>query len=248
MQRRSTDLSSPAGVFWDNRFIHTSGVNLLGLLALGWLAVNVAGCRGYSYGHLIKSNQPDLVGSHTAGAEVFNPLIDESVTKLLGTQMASAHPPVLGPDGTPACRSICFVGIENKSVEELGDFKDQIYEQIDTQINRSGAFQALSRRVVDSALFETRLRPDQLLTPDNMRLFTAVLQREGQPIDYLLFAKLTSGSTERNSSTQRDYLLTLELVDTRTGTYNKEQATIRKGYHSSYIGKAWNYNPLKAWK
>ena len=206
------------------------------------------GCRGYSYGHLIKNNQPDLVGSHTAGAEVFNPLIDETVAKLLGTQAVAVHPAALGPDGTPMARSVCFVGVENKSSEELGDFKDQIYQQIDTQINRSQAFQAISRRAVDAALMETRMRPDALLVPDNMRLFTAVLQRDGQPVDYLLYATLTSGTTERNSSTQRDYLLTLELIDTHTLSYTKEQASIRKGYHKTYLGKSWNYNPLKAWK
>lgn len=223
--------------------IHWSRV---GLLALGLACV--AGCRGYQYGHLIKNNQPDLVGSHSAGAEVYNPLIDESVSRLLGTQMATPHPPMIGSDGLPACRTVCFVGVENKSSEELGDFKDQIYQQIDTQINRSESFQAISRRMVDSALQETRLRPDSLLVPSNMQLFTSVLQRDGQPVDYLLYATLTSGTTERNSSTQRDYLLTLELIDTRSGTYTKEQASIRKGYHQSYLGKALNYNPLKAWK
>ncbi len=218
------------------------------LCLLACLALLASGCRGYQYGHLIKNNQPDIVGSHTAGAEVYNPLIDESVSRLLGTQMVTAHPAMLGPDGLPACRTVCFVGVENKSAEELGDFKDQIYQQIDTQINRSESFKALSRRMVDAALQETRLRPDSLLVPDNMRLFTSVLQRDGQPVDYLLYATLTSGTTERNSSTQRDYLLTLELIDTRSGTFTKEQASIRKGYHQTYLGKALNYNPLKAWK
>lgn len=203
------------------------------------------GCRSYQYGHLIKNDQPDLVGSHTAGSEVFNPLIDESVARLLSTQEASCP---IGPDGVPAQRSVCFVGVENKSAEELKDFKDQIYQQIDTQINRSQSFRAISQRMVSAGLQETRMRPDALLVPDNMRLFTSVLQREGQPVDYLLYATLTSGTTERNASTQRDYLLTLELVDTHTGAYTKEQASIRKGYHKSYLGKAINYNPFKAWK
>ncbi len=189
------------------------------------------GCRGYSYGHLIKNNQPDLVGSHTAGAEVFNPLIDESVARLLGTQ-AQLNPPMIGPDGQPVPRSVCFVGVENKSSEELGDFKDQIYEQIDTQISRAPSFRVINRRVVDAALHETRMRPDALLVPSNMQLFTAVLQREGQPVDYLLYAKLTSGSTERNASTQRDYLLTLELIDTASGTQN--QGT---GFHSQGLSQ-----------
>jgi hypothetical protein len=79
-----------------------------------------------------------------------------------------------------------------------------------------------------------------LLVPSNMQLFTAVLQRQGQPIDYLLYATLTSGTTAKNSSTQRDYLLTLEMIDTRTGSYTKEQAEIRKGYHRSALGRVAN--------
>ena len=202
-----------------------------------------SGCRGYQYGHLVKGNQPDMVGSHTAGSEVYKPLIEESVSRLLGACDATA---TLGEDGFPIPRRVCFVGVENKSSEELGDFKDHIYELIDTQINRSPSFEAISRRMVDSALRETRMRPDALLLPDGMQLFTAVLQRSGQPVDYLLFATLTSGTTERNASSQRDYLLTLELIDVRTATYTKEQATIRKGYHRSPLGKLANYSLFPA--
>ena len=215
--------------------------------ALGSSILSV-GCRGHQYGHLIKNDQPDLVGSHAAGAEVFNPLIDETVARLLGTQEVASQHHLASTEGTPLVRSVCFVGVENKSAEELGDFKDQIYQQIDTQINRSQAFRAISQRMVSAGLNETRLRPDQLLVPDNMNLFCSVLQRDGQPVDYLLYATLTSGTTERNKSSQRDYLLTLELVDTHTGTYTKEQASIRKGYHSSVLGKVVNYNPFKAGK
>ncbi len=211
-------------------------------LALTCLAVTMTGCRGYQYGHLVKNDQPDMVGSHAAGSEVYRPLIEESVARLLGACEVSTASASIGPDGLLRPRRVCFVGVENKSSEELGDFKDQIYQLIDTQINRAGSFEAISRRMVDAALRETRLRPDALLVPDNMQLFTSVLQRDGQPVDYLLYATLTSGTTERNSSSQRDYLLTLELVDTRSGAYTKEQATIRKGYHRSPLGKLANYN------
>jgi hypothetical protein len=244
MERRSMvgeAVPSQSGASTADRLLLAGAV----LVCLGLLAG--IGCRGYSYGHLIKNNQPDMVGSHTAGAEVFNPLIDESVARLLGAQ-DQRNPPMPGLDGAPVPRTVCFVGVENKSAEDLGDFKDQIYEQIDTQITRSTSFRVLNRRVVDAALKETRMRPEDLFIKANMRLFTAILERDGQPVDYLLFAKLTSGSTERNSSTQRDYLLTLELVDTENGDQTKEQASVRKGYHNTYIGKAWNYNPLKAWK
>ncbi len=206
------------------------------------------GCRGYQYGHLIKNGQPDLVGSHSAGAEVFNPLIDETVAKLLGRIETSGQHGLVSPDGMPIKPVICFVGVENKSAEELGDFKDQIYEQIDAKISSAESFRSISRRVVEAGLQQTRLRPDALVIKDNMNLFCAVLQRDGQPVDYLLYAKLTSGTTERNKSSQRDYLLTLELINTDTADSIKEQAAISKGYHSSYLGKAINYNPFKAWK
>lgn len=219
---------------------NNSAGSALCLLALLW-ATSV-GCRGFQYGHLVRPGKQDMVGSHSAGSEVYKPLIQESVAKLLGACQVSPAAGTLGPDGLPRPRSVCFVGVENASSEELGDFKEHIYELIDSQINQSPEFAPLSRRVVEAALHETRLRPDSLFRPDDMRLFTSVLQRDGQPIDYLLYAKLTSGTTERNSSSQRDYLLTLEMVDTRSGTALKEQAEIRKGYHRSPLGRLASYN------
>ena len=103
----------------------------------------------------------------------------------------------------------------------------------------------MSKRMVDAALHETRMRPDALFLPDNRRLIAAVLERSGTPVDYLLFAQLTSGTTKRNSSTQRDYELTLELVNVHTGLKDKLSSEVRKGYHKTAGGKFWNYNPLK---
>jgi len=204
------------------------------------------GCRGYQYGHVIKKDAPNLVGSHDAGAEVFDPLVDEAVAKLLGRQATVTPECPIGPDGIPIKKNICFIGIENKSAEEIGDFKEQLYQQIDAKILESGCFQPISRRLVDAGLFETRLRPDSLMIPSNLQLFTSVLQRDGAPFDYLLYAKLTSGTTERNNSKQRDYTLSLELTNIHTGVYDTQAAEIRKGYHKSAAGRFWNYNPLKS--
>ena len=68
----------------------------------------------------------------------------------------------------------------------------------------------------------------------------------GSLLDLLLFATMTSGTTERNKSSQRDYLLTLDLVDVRTGVFTKEQAEISKGYHRSPLGKLANYSLFPA--
>jgi hypothetical protein len=77
--------------------------------------------------------------------------------------------------------------------------------------------------------------------PDNRALFAATLGRQGAPVDYLLYATITSGTTDRNKSSQRDYLLTLELVNLHTGQAMKESAEIRKGYSKTRAGKWWNY-------
>ncbi|QDT06043.1 hypothetical protein K227x_44500 [Rubripirellula lacrimiformis] len=220
-------------------------------------AIGAPGCAGRQYGHLLASNDQDMVGSHAAGAATWNPLVEESVAKLLGR-----CPPAIqtvgfqSVDGMPVDGStigsalatgpatVCFVGIENKSAEELGDFKDQIYEQIDSQINSAETFRGISRRMIDAALVETRLRPDALFLPNNRDLFAATLGRQGTPVDYLLYATITSGTTDRNKSSQRDYTLTLEMVNLHSGDFLKESAKIRKGYSKTRAGKWWNWGPF----
>src|SRR5207244_5360025 len=100
----------------------------------GWTAV---GCRGTQFARVMKPGEPGMVGSHQAGQETFAPLIDESVGKLLSRHPAppqyrqvSSGPEVLPP---PKIR-VCFVGVENKTAEEIGDFKEQIYERIDSRL------------------------------------------------------------------------------------------------------------------
>ncbi len=149
--------------------------------------------------------------------------------------------PVIGSALASGPANVCFVGIENKSAEELVDFKDQLFERIDTQINSADTFRSVSRRMIDAALIETRLRPDSLFLPQNRDAFAAALGRQGTPVDYLLYATITSGTTDRNKSSQRDYVLTLEMVNLHTGEFVKESAEIRKGYSKTRLGKWWNY-------
>ncbi|MEM6470053.1 MAG: penicillin-binding protein activator LpoB [Planctomycetota bacterium] len=216
-----------------------------GILALAALVSGLCGCASRQYSHILASDDKDLVGSHAAGAATWNPLVEESVARLLsrcppdvrpvGFQMHGQEPIVAAP------ATICFVGIENKSAEEIGDFKDQLFEQIDSQINAGSEFRGISRRVVQAALLETRLRPDSLFLPGNRDVFAAALGKAGSPVDFLLFATITSGTTDRNKTSQRDYTLTMEMVNVHSGDFIKESAKIRKGYSKSRTGKWWNY-------
>jgi hypothetical protein len=203
------------------------------------IGVSLLGCKGYQYARVIKPGDKQMVGSHAAGQETFQPLIDEAVGKLLGRHEPDAHVQVstMGETLPPPKMHVCFVGVENKTAEEIGDFKEQIYESIDSKLIESSTFAPVSRRYVEAGLREARLRPDQLFIPDNMRMFVAIMEQQGQPFDYLLFAKLTSGTTRENKDYQRDYLLTLELVDIRNGQQDKQSASISKGYHHSWLSR-----------
>lgn len=212
-----------------------------GVVACG---ATMVGCRGRQTAHVLDDHDKDMVGSHEAGSATFGPLVSESVAKLLGREYDQVQHVSYDGSFDAGPKKICFVGVENDSIEELGDFHDQIYELIDAEISRSGAFDPISRRYMEPALRNTGLRPDDLFLPNESRLFAAELERQGMPIDYLLYAKLTSGTTNSNRDYQRDYLLTLDLVNIHNGRSIKENAEIRKGYHKSKLGQWAKYNPF----
>ena len=54
-----------------------------GFLAVSGLAAFM-GCRGRQVAHVLSSEDKDMVGSHAAGSETWEPLIQSSVGQLLG--------------------------------------------------------------------------------------------------------------------------------------------------------------------
>ena len=211
----------------------------LGLLGFGLLLET--GCRSNQTAEVMKPGDKSLVGSHTAGAEVYEPLIDESVSALLARHAQGIQPAGFTQGATAGPPRICFVGVENKTSEELGDFKDQIFEQIDARILHSQVYQAVSRRYVQAGLTQCRLRPDDLLIPQNMQMFTNMMEQMKQPFDYLIYATLTSGTTRANADYQRTYLLTLEMINVHNGQADKELKELTKKYNVSAAAK------IKAW-
>jgi hypothetical protein len=190
---------------------------LLGML----LALVVSACKSTPEGRIMGSEEEDYVGSKTAGAATYDRLIEEAVTKLLDRRSASNQGDSI---------RVAYMGVENASAEDLGDFREQIYELIDTSIETSERYRSISKRFVDAALRESGLRREDLFLPKHRRTFTQTLEASGNPVEYILFSKLTSGTTAGDGVKQRNYMLTLELVDVVTGDFDKESARIRKAY------------------
>jgi len=170
----------------------------------------------------MEDSEQDYVGSRAAGAAAYDRLISEAVGKLL--------------DGHSAARAgagqlkVAVLGVDNASSEELGDWQAQIFELISTSISNSGRYSTVSIRYVNAALRETNLRRDDLFIPAKRRGFLAVLERDDNPAQLLLFPKITSGTTLSDDVKQRNYTLTLELVDVETGKDTRETARLRKAY------------------
>jgi hypothetical protein len=213
--------------------------------AIGF-GVFAAGCRSTQTAQVVKPGEKELVGSHAAGAETFGPLVDGAVGNLLSRHAQGNQPPGLGQGAMPqAPLRICFVGVENRSIEEIGDFKDQLYQQIDSRILQGQVFQSVSQRYVAAGMQQCGYRLEDLMNPEKMRVFTQVMEQQNQPFDYMLYATITSGSTQSNKDYQRNYLLTLELLNVHNGQYDKESAEIEKRYNVSTMAKIKGWNPFK---
>jgi hypothetical protein len=220
--------------------LSSTAAGTVSAITLATITAGLSGCRGRQVAHVLDEKDGDMVGSHAAGAETWEPLIATSVSQLLGRQSVIVQ--TAGGDAFPGKKKIAFVGVENKSAEELGDFKEQIYQKIDSCILNSDAFDVVHRKYVEAGLRQCHLRPDDLFVPSNRAQFVAAMEQLEQPFDYLLYATITSGTTRSNEKDyQRDYLLTLELIELASGKADKEAAEIRKGYHKSRLGKLKHY-------
>lgn len=194
------------------------------LLAVTFALCALASCESGPRGRVMADTDQDYVGNRGAGAETFDRLISEAVERTLAGHTAART----GNDPL----KVVSLPVENQSSEELGDWQSQIYELIDTSINRSERYTMISERFVNAALREARLKPEDLFIPAKRRTFVSILEQEGQPVDLMLFPKLTSGTTSAAEGvTQRNYLLNLELVDLQSGvSYKYSSKPLRKEY------------------
>ena len=197
--------------------------NLSASLSIAGVALVALAACSNPRGRLMSDSDQDLVGERAAGAAAYDRLISDSVGKMLSDFNAArtAERPF---------KVVCLA-VENRSAEELGDWQEQLYSLITTSVSTADRFDLVSRRFVEAALRETRLRPSDLFIPSKRRQFIAVLEAQGEPVDAIVFPNLTSGTTEGEGKVrQRNYLLELEMVDVTNGSQRSYTARLRKEY------------------
>jgi hypothetical protein len=218
----------------------------LQIITLLLCGIILIGCKG-TQARVMNRGEADRVGSNRAGAEVYNPMVRTAIDQLLVRAAAEPilqvayHPHAPANPHFPAKRKVCFIALENASIEELGDFKEHIKSAILEGISQSDQFEIVSDRAVAAGLRALSLRPDDLFMPENRRMFISVMGQGGTPVNYLLFARITSGTTQDNRDMQRDYKLTLELICTQTFVPIIESTPMRKEYNNSVRGKVGNW-------
>jgi hypothetical protein len=191
-------------------------------VAIASCAVFAAGCSKAAW--IKEDEEEDLVDAHRGGIVVYDQLVAEVTTKLLENHGATvrAQGPML----------VAFVGIENEGAEELRDIRGAVYENVDTILVNSQKYRPLSRTYIDTAMRSSGLRAEDLFLKHGRERFLAAVRAEGLAPDYLLFAKVTTLSSTGVDERQRNYQLTLEMVDAASGEIvAKETGRVRKGFN-----------------
>jgi hypothetical protein len=193
-------------------------------LALAALGLGGSGCAGPS-ARMKGEDEGTLVDVRKGGTETYKKLIHDTVVALL-----EEHRAVL--QGAAEKPLVAFVGVENKSSEELGEFRTAMNNEITTALVNSRYYAIVSMRAVDAAKRESNIRNiDDLTTRASREAFMAVLNRDGAPPQYLLVGSVTTMTSRGNKEKERVYQLTLEMMDSSNGIIQTmKQEEVRKAY------------------
>jgi len=170
-----------------------------------------------------EDGEPDLVAARNMGVVVADQLT------LVTEKLLDNHRSKVRAQGN---MNVAFIGLENKSAEEIRDIREALYQTIDTILVNEATYTLINQRYVDEAMRSAGLRPEGLFLRDGREKFIEAVTREGIAPDYLLYGVITSMTSVGIDEDQRNYQLTLELIDANSGvTVAKETDRVRKQFN-----------------
>jgi hypothetical protein len=193
-------------------------------LSLAALAAGGTGCTGPT-ARVKGDDEGTLVDVRRGGTETYKDLIRKGVNEILdeqGARLAGAAEKV----------SVAYVGVENKSSEELGEFRAAIDQEVGTALVNSRMFVNVSNRLVEAAKREANIRDAaDLVVSRHREAFMGVLNRDGLTPQYFLFGTVTSMTSRGSREKERTYQLTFEMMDSSSGqTVTQKTVEVRKAY------------------
>lgn len=165
--------------------------------------------------------------------------VHDAVARLLARHLDGGprrpEPAVATSPLPPVTRQVCFVGVVAAAPGEAdpaSPLEPRVREAILGRVGKSRAFRAVAPEVVEAALHDVRLRPDEPLTDEHLRSLAAALERRGSPVDYFLRARIATGAGKQSRPR-----LTLELVDTSDGGADSESVELPASSES--LARRW---------
>ncbi|MCI0651735.1 MAG: penicillin-binding protein activator LpoB [Planctomycetes bacterium] len=200
----------------------------IGVLAGACAAALLAGCIDTA--RMKSPGEPGLVDQKKAGTVTYDIVVKEAVEKLL----AKHHSKVV--DGGQGKFWVAFIGIDNKSAEEMGDHEAAVYQRIGEVLVNAGYYRSISMRFINTAKRAAGLAdPEELFLREPRERFISVLQKEGQTPDYFIWGVLTSQTSKHSGvftkTKERRYRFDMEMVDAHTGEIvSQESHEVDKEY------------------
>lgn len=195
---------------------------LFALLALFLGGLSLVSCASEE-AWLKSESDRDVIDSKRGGIQTYDTAVADAVGQLLEEHSGRIQASELW---------VAFVGIENKSSEELGEFREAVYENIDTALVNSENYRNVSRRYIETALREIgNPRIEDMFLPRVRASFVEAMGELGAVPDFLMFAKVTTKTSQDKKLKERVYQLTLEMVDAQSGeTVAKKTGDASKQY------------------
>ena len=187
-------------------------------------AAMAAGCTGPS-ARMKTDDEGTLVDVSKGGTETYKALISKGVNQVLEEHRLT----LAGGAERPL---IAFLGIRNKSSEELGEFKTAMTNEIETALVSTRYYQVISMEAVYAAQREANIRDISDLTTNRGReAFLAVLNKDGRPPQFLFYGESTTMSSQGIGERERTYQLKLQMLDSSNGiVQTQKMVEVRKAY------------------
>ena len=162
--------------------------------------------------------EPETAKAISVDHTTWKSAVQLATSKLL---LAFRVPPNIDPNEGP--KVIALIGVDYQGKQEAGDLKERIYEWIEDNVPAAsaGRFTLLSRRFVDLAMMETKLRTSDLASRspsflENRQRILEHLRRHDVKLDSLLIASLKHMG-DSDKTRQNQFELTLEgFIDAQT--------------------------------
>jgi hypothetical protein len=162
--------------------------------------------------------EPEAANAVSVDEATWKSAVEQATSKLL---LAYRVPPNIDPNEGP--KVIALIDVDYQGKQEAVDLKEEIYEWIedDVPVASPGRFTLLSRKFVDLAMIETKLRPSDLASSspsflENRQRILEHIRRHEVKLDSLLIPSLKHLG-DSDVTRQNEFELVLEgFIDAKT--------------------------------